>query len=157
MQVTKAVVEREHEWTRERAQTVVPVANEARDRLGDAFGVDVAPVTEAQYEAVVDETYADGDRAVNVAAMTALLRDLDVEADYPGFIVDELLGRELAGMIAREQPLRMLAEATFHYADVYTHVDGPAGVDDLDAALAAGVQTRLPGWDWVDDDPFAIH
>ncbi|UWG47327.1 Uncharacterized protein HSRCO_1039 [Halanaeroarchaeum sp. HSR-CO] len=157
MQVTRAVVEREYEWTRARAATVVPVANEVRRRLGDVFDVDVGDVTVNQYEAAIDEAYADGDRAVNLATMTALLRDLDVEEDYPGFVVDEILGREIAAMIAGEQPLRMLAEATFHFADVHTHVDGPAGLDDLDAALAAGVQTRLPGWDWTETDPFSVR
>ena len=100
--------------------------------------------------------FAGGDLAVNVAALVALLRDLDVEADYPGFVVDELLGWELAGILAGNQPLRMLGEATFHYTDVHVH-DGDAGVDDLDAALAAGFQTRLPGWDWTENEsPFSV-
>jgi hypothetical protein len=94
---------------------------------------------------------------VNVAALLDLLGDLDVENDYPGFVVDELLGRELAGMIAGPQPLRLLGEATFHYADVTIHTDGPAGADDRDAALAAGFQTRLPGWEWNErSSPFAV-
>jgi hypothetical protein len=61
-------------------------------------------------------------------------------------------------MLAGRQPLRTLGEATFHYADVHTHGDAadPAGVDDLDAALAAGLQTRLPGWEWqATESPFA--
>jgi len=34
--------------------------------------------------------------------------------------------------------------------------DEAAGVDDLDAALAAGVQTRLPGWPWTEGgSPFS--
>ncbi|MFW6003399.1 MAG: hypothetical protein ACOCPT_03150 [Halanaeroarchaeum sp.] len=157
MHVSRAVVEREYEWTRARSETVVPIANEVRRLLGDVFDVDVDEVTVVQYESTIDDVYADGDRAVNLATMTALLRDLDVDDDYPGFVVDELLGREIAATIAGEQPLRMLAEATFHFADVYTHVDGPAGIDDLDAALAAGVQTRLPGWDWTETDPFSVR
>ncbi|PSP63507.1 hypothetical protein BRC76_02840, partial [Halobacteriales archaeon QH_8_67_36] len=103
--------------------------------------------------------FADGDSAVNVAALVGLLRDLDVENDYPGFVVDELLGRELAAMLAGDQPLRLLAEATFHVADVRTHgdEDGAAGADDLDAALAAGAQTRLPGWPWTaGPSPFSV-
>lgn len=157
MHVTPADVVSEYEWIRARSKTVVPVANGVRDRLGDAFDVEVGTVTVDQYEAAIDETFDDGARAVNVATLTALLRDLDVEDDYPGFIVDELLGRELAATIAGNHPLRMLAEATFHYADVYTHHDGPAGLDDLDAALAAGVQTRVPGWEWTETDPYAVR
>jgi hypothetical protein len=102
--------------------------------------------------------FADGDLAVNVAALVRLLRDIDVAGDYPGFVVDELLGRELAAMVAGRQPLRLLGEATFHYADVHVHGDEgtTAGADDLDAALAAGVQTRLSGWGWTEgDSPFA--
>lgn len=159
MQVTKAVVEREYEWVRDRADVVVPLTNRVRTDLGETFGIDVDPVTEAQYVAVVDETFADGDRAVNVAALVGLLRDLDVEGDYPGFVVDEVLGRELAAIIAGSQPLRMLGEATFHYADIVTHgdADDAAGADDLDAALAAGTQERIPGWGWNErESPFAV-
>jgi hypothetical protein len=159
MRVTSETVVAEYERVRGRADAVVALANAVREDLGGLFGIDVDPVTAAQYRAVVDETFADGDRAVNVAALTALLRELDVEGDYPGFVVDELLGRELAGTIAGAQPLRMLGEATFHYADVHVHgaADEVAGVDDLDAALAAGVQERVPGWGWTEtESPFAV-
>ncbi|MFB6307708.1 MAG: hypothetical protein ABEH35_00110 [Haloarculaceae archaeon] len=169
MHVTPATVEKQERWVRDRAPAVVVLVNETRERLGEEFDVAVDPITERQYHDVVDDVFADGDLAVNVATLVALLRELDVQDDYPGFVVDEVLGRELAGMIAGDQPLRLLAEATFHYADVTTHAvpaDGEAGdadeetgrdtdgetasagADDLDAALAAGVQTRLPGWPW---------
>jgi len=159
VRVTPATVGDEYERVRERADVVVPLINAVRDDLGELFEVDVDDVTEAQYRAVVDETFADGDRAVNVAALTGVLRDLDVEGDYPGFVVDELLGRELAATIAGAQPLRLLGEATFHYADVKTHgaAADAAGADDLDAALAAGVQERVPGWGWTErDSPFTV-
>ena len=156
MHLTPDRVEAEYEWTRARTPRVVDVINDTRERLGEAFDVVVDPVTEGQYRAEVDTVFADGERAVNVAAYVALLRDLDVEGDYPGFVVDEVLGRELAATIAGGQPLALLAQATFHIADVFTHSEGVAGVDDLDAALAAGFQTRLPGWSWRDADPFAV-
>jgi len=157
MELTPATVAREHEWVLERADVVVPLVNGVRDALGDAFDTEVDHVTATQYRGAVDDVFADGDRAVNVAALVALLRDLNVTDDYPGFVVDELLGRELAAMVAGEQPLRLLAESTFHYADVHTtgDADSAAGRDDLDAALAAGVQTRLPGWAWTESaSPF---
>ncbi|QLG26110.1 hypothetical protein HUG10_00515 [Halorarum halophilum] len=161
MRLTPARVRAERDRLRDRADEVVPVINDTRDALGDLFGTDVATVAAAEYRDEVDAVFADGDRAVNVAALCGVLRDLDVEGDYPGFVVDELLGRELAATIAGEQPLALLAEATFHFADVHTHgEDGidVAGQDDLDAALAAGFQTRLPGWEWTDgESPFSVE
>jgi len=159
MDLTPARVASEYEWVRERADAVVPLVNDLREDLGALFGVDVDSVTRAQYRAVVDETFADGDRAVNAAALVAVLRELDVEGDYPGFVVDEVLGRELAATVAGDQPLRTLGEATFHYADVHVQGgdDAAAGADDLDAALAAGVQERVPGWGWTErESPFAV-
>jgi len=156
MHLTADAVEREHQWVRERGDRVVPLINSVREDLGLLFGTDVDPVTAEQYCGAVDRVFADGDLAVNVAALVALLRELDVEADYPGFVVDELLGRELAGMLAGQQPLRLLGEATFHFADVHVHGGEQAGLDDLDAALAAGFQTGLPGWEWTErESPFA--
>ncbi len=161
MHVTPSFVASEREWTRNRADVIVPLINRVRDDLGAVFETEVDHVTRAAYRTEVDLVFADGDRAVNVATLIALLRDLDVEGDYPGFVVDELLGRELAGMIAGTQPFRLLGEATFHYADVTHHPDDPddhAGVDDLDAALAAGFQTRLPGWNWTESrSPFSVE
>lgn len=159
MQVTPSTVAEQAAWTHDRAAVVVPLVNRVRAELGSVFGTTVDQITEHQYHDVVESVFADGDQAVNVAALVMVLRELDVTADYPGFVVDELLARELAAMIAGPQPLRLLAEATFHYADV-THHGGegdPAGLDDLDAALAAGVQTRLPGWDWQErESPFGV-
>jgi len=157
MHVTPTVVREEYEWTRDRAPEVVDLINEVRSDLGEAFGRSPAPVSRADYLEAVDVVFADGDLAVNVAPLVAMLRDLDVDDDYPGFVVDELLARELAGMIAGTQPLRLLGEATFHYADVTVHVGETAGADDLYAALAAGFQTRLPGWDWRErEDAFGV-
>ena len=155
MELSPDAVVHERERLRKRGPQVVALANDVRDDLGGAFGVDVDEVTERQYERALDEVFADGALAVNVAALAALLRELDVTGDYPGFVVDELLGRELAAMLAGRQPLRLLAEATFHYADVRSD-SAVAGGDDLDAALAAGVQTRVPGWDWRETDPFGV-
>ncbi|KAB1192074.1 hypothetical protein GJR96_00905 [Haloferax sp. MBLA0076] len=155
MELTPAAVTDEHRWIRERADTIVPLINETRRRLGELFDTRVGEVDEATYLAAVDEVFAEGDVGVNVAAYVRILRELDVEDDYPGFVVDEVLGRKLAATIAGGDPLGLLAEATFHFADVAVHNDGPAGLDDLDAALAAGFQTILPGWSWRErDSPF---
>jgi len=156
MRITPERVRAERDAVRER-DDVVDLINETRARLGEAFETDVAPVAPAAYRREVDRVFADGDRAVNVAACVALLRDLDVDGDYPGFVVDERLGRWLAATIAGGEPLSTLAAATFHVADVHADGDGPAGRDDLTAALAAGFQTRLPGWPWTESEsPFAV-
>lgn len=157
MNLTPDAVAAEHQWVHERTPTVVALINETRGRLGELFETDVDAVSEEQFHEEVDAVFADGDVAVNVAAYVGLLRDLDVEGDHPGFVVDEVLGRELASTIAGGQPLALLAQATFHFADVATHTEGNAGADDLDAALAAGFQTRLPGWSWRErENPFAV-
>jgi hypothetical protein len=158
MQLTPARVDAEYEWVRNRAPVVVPLLNDTRQRLGTLFETEVDSVSRDVYKQEVDTVFADGEVAVNIAGYVGLLRELDVENDYPGFIVDEILGRELASTIAGGQPLALLAQATFHFADIHTHgEDGQnAGVDDLDAALAAGFQTRLPGWEWRErDSPFS--
>lgn len=158
MRITPTVVRQEHEWVRERDR-VVDLINATRGRLAAAFETEVGTVTAAQYRSEVDRVFAEGDVGVNVAALVALLRDLDVAGDYPGFVVDELLGRELAATVAGGQPRALLAQATFHAADIEVHgQEGEAaGLDDLDAALAAGFQTRLPGWDWAEgESPFDV-
>ena len=158
MHVSRTTVEREYEWVHDRAPVTVELINDVRATLGPYFDTHVDAVTEAEYHDEVDNVFADGDLAVNVATTIQLLRELDVDGDYPGFVVDEVLGRELAAMLAGAQPFRLLGEATFHVADVMHHSpDWTAGADDLDAALAAGFQTRLPGWEWTDtESPFRI-
>jgi hypothetical protein len=222
MQITPGTVAAERDRLRRRADVVVPLINETRAALGDLFGVTVDPVGVDAYRREVDAVFADGAVAVNVAGYAGLLRRLDVADDHPGFVVDETLGRELAATIAGGQPLALLAQATFHFADVHTHGvaatdrpdgggdgsgtetgtgtgtetgtetetgtgdtgededegegedgdgarpgdaaatarrgGGPAGADDLDAALAAGFPTRLPGWGWRErPSPFAVE
>ncbi|WP_144902730.1 hypothetical protein [Halobellus captivus] len=157
MKITPGRVASEAAWVDARADEVVPLINDTRERLGELFETDVGRVSTTEYREEVEAVFADGDVAVNAAGYIAILRELDVTGDYPGFVVDEILGRELAATIAGGTPLSLLAQATFHYADVTTHSDGGAGVDDLDAALAAGFQTRLPGWEWrARESPFGV-
>jgi len=159
MHVTPETVAAERDRVRER-ESVVTLINDTRAELGEAFDVDVGMVSAEQYREEVDAVFADGEVAVNVAALVGLLRDLDVDGDYPGFVVDELLGRELAATIAGGHPRSLLAQATFHFADIRVDDDegDTAGADDLDAALAAGFQTRLPGWGWTErESPFGVE
>ena len=158
MEVTPAIVADERDRIRDDDE-VPALINDVRDRLGPPFDAEVDRVSAAQYRREVDAVFADGDRAVNVAALAGLLRELDCADDYPGFVVDEFLGRKLAATVAGGQPLALLAEATFHFADVHVHGgdDEAVGGDDLRAALAAGFQTRLPGWSWTEtESPFAV-
>lgn len=156
MRLTPSRVREEYTFVRERP--IASLITSVRDSLGSQFDTDIDPVSEEQYRNEVDVVFSDGDRAVNAAALVAILREIDVEDDYPGFVVDELLGRELAAIIAGEQPRSLLAQATFHYTDIHHHTEEEAGMDDLDAALAAGFQTRLPGWDWTEEEsPFVVE
>jgi hypothetical protein len=148
VRLTPEAVRDQHEWVRERAPRLTALVDDTRRFLADAFDAEVGSVDVGQVRAEVDAVFADGDRGLNVAGYVLLLRELDVEDDYPGFVVDERLGRLLAATVAGGDPLGLLAEATFHVADVRTHGGGTAGLDDLDAALAAGLHTRLPGWPW---------
>lgn len=156
MKVTPTVVRTEHERIRNR-ESIPELINDIRGRLGPLFDTDVEDVSAEQYRNAVDAVFSNGDRAVNVTGFCLILRELDCTDDYPGFVVDEYLGRRLAATIAGGEPFTLLAEATFHFADVHTHgdPDDPAGSDDLDAALAAGFQARLPGWEWTEgSSPF---
>ena len=158
MRLTQARVADERDRIRDDEQIPVLI-NDVRDRLGPLFGVEVDHVDADDYREEVDAVFADGDRAVNVAGLSMLLRELDCPEDYPGFVVDEFLGRQLASTLAGGQPLALLAEATFHFEDVHVHGDDDeaAGADDRRAALAAGFQTRLPGWAWRESpSPFAV-
>jgi hypothetical protein len=155
MHLTPEAVSVEHQWVIDRTDRITELINETRSKLGELFETTVDPVDETMVAAEVDAVFARGEVGINVAAYVRILRELDVEDDYPGFVVDEVLGRELASTIAGGDPLGLLAQATFHFADVSVHTDGPAGLDDLEAALAAGFQTRLPGWSWREQDcPF---
>lgn len=160
MHVTPTTVHETYTRLCERAPATVSLINETRDHLGRRFDTDVDHVDTAAYRREVAVVFADGAVAANVTGYVGLLSGLDVEGDYPGFVVDEVLGRELAATIAGGQPLSVLAQATFHVADTFVHGEETeaAGADDLDAALASGFQTRLPGWAWREGrDPFAIE
>lgn len=151
MDIDPEVVAAEHDRLLAEAPAIARTINDVRTRLGEAFDTEVDTVTAEQVRGALDDVFADGDLSVNVATLTAILRDLDVEDDYPGFVVDELLARELAGMLAGgQQPARLLGEATYHFADLHVHEGETAGADDLLAALAGGLQTRLPGWSWTE-------
>lgn len=130
--------------------------NDTREGLGAHFDQTVGTVTVRDVEQAIATVFRDGDRAVNVAALCAILRSVDVEEDYPGFVVDEMLGRRLATTMAGGEPQRMLAAATFHFVDIRvddTHMG--AGLDDLHAGVTAGLQTIMPGWEWQDQpSPF---
>ena len=156
MRLTQATVADERARIRDEEQ-IPGLINDVRDRLGPLFGVEVDHVDADVYRDEVDAVFADGDRGVNVACLSMLLRELDCPEDYPGFVVDEFLGRQLSSTVAGGQPLALLAEATFHFADVHVHGGDAAGTDDRRAALAAGFQTRLPGWAWRESpSPFAV-
>lgn len=154
MRVSRDTVEELDDYIDENLDDVVALVNDARDRLGDAFGEDVESVSADEVRAEFDEFLDNGDAALNAAALYRVGVGLEVRNDYAGFVVDEIVGRNLAAVVAGNDPDRTLAEATFHYVDVHTDEvleETTAGEDDVLAGLAAGVQTRLPGWDWQEE------
>lgn len=151
MKITDAVIAEERSRLLDDRSHYVSLINESRDALGKHFDEDVGHVDEAGFVEAVDHVFDDRGRAVNIAGLCRILRALDVPNDYPGFVVDEMLGRKLAATIAGGEPLTTLAEATFHFVDIrYDDPSNGAGRDDLDAGIAAGFQTILPGWSWRD-------
>jgi hypothetical protein len=154
MRVSRDTVEELDDYIDENLDDIVALVNDARDRLGDAFGEDVESVSADEVRAEFDEFLDKGDAALNAAALYRVGVGLEVRNDYAGFVVDEIVGRNLAAVVAGNDPDRTLAEATFHYVDVHTDEvleETTAGEDDVLAGLAAGVQTRLPGWDWQEE------
>ena len=154
MRVSRDTVEKLDDYIDENLDDIVALVNDARDRLGDAFGEDVESVSADEVRAEFDEFLDKGDAALNAAALYRVGVGLEVRNDYAGFVVDEIVGRNLAAVVAGNDPDRTLAEATFHYVDVHTDEvleETTAGEDDVLAGLAAGVQTRLPGWDWQEE------
>jgi len=154
MRVSRDTVDELDAYVDENLGEIVALVNDARDRLGDAFGEDVDTVTREEVRDALDGFLADEDAALNAAALYRVGVGLEVRNDYAGFVVDEIVGRNLAAVVAGNEPDRTLAEATFHYIDV--HASGvldetTAGEDDVLAGLAAGVQVRLPGWDWQEE------
>ncbi|XGI83403.1 hypothetical protein ACEU6E_09010 [Halorutilales archaeon Cl-col2-1] len=153
MKLSEDTVEEVRREVVDDADEITRLINFARRKLGEVFDQEVRDVTEDEVIDEFETVLEDEDLAVNLAALVRLGEGLEVENDYDGFIVDEIIGRRIASMIAGDDPHRTLAESTFHYIDVYTaevvDEDGrSAGHDDVLAGIAAGIQTRLPGWDW---------
>ena len=154
MRVSRDTVDELDAYVDENLGDITALVNHARDSLGDAFDEDVPEVSADDVRDEFDAVLADDDPALNAAALYRVGVGLEVRNDYAGFVVDEIVGRNLAAVVAGNDPERTLAEATFHYIDVHTDEvlgETTAGEDDVLAGLAAGVQTRLPGWDWQED------
>ncbi|MFP4188477.1 MAG: hypothetical protein ACLFR5_03605 [Halobacteriales archaeon] len=154
MRVSRDTVDELDAYVDEKLDSIVALVNDARDRLGEAFDEDVRRVSADDVRDEFDDFLEDGDAALNAAALYRVGVGLEVRNDYAGFVVDEIVGRNLAAVVAGNDPDRTLAEATFHYVDVHTDEvleETTAGEDDVLAGLAAGVQVRLPGWDWQEE------
>ena len=156
MRISEETVDELDAYVNENLDEITALINDARDRLGEAFDEDVDNVTRDEVRDEFDAFLKDEDAALNVAALYRVGVELEVRNDYAGFVVDEMIGRRIAGTVAENDPEQTLAEATFHYIDVHTHEvldeeEKTAGEDDVLAGLAAGLQTRLPGWDWQEE------
>lgn len=146
---SKTMIEREYEWMVEQNDSVVPLINDVRELLSEQYGKTVKPVSTEEYTDSVTDVFEHGELAINVTALSMCLKKLHLDEDYTGFIVDEILGRELASMIAGRQPSHLFGQGTFYYCELVMDDDGlTTGMDDLIAGIAAGFQVRIPGWEW---------
>lgn len=154
--ITDATVTTERDRLLKNSAEISTRINDIRDHLGAVFGESVDPVSSQAVADEISTVFADPDLAVNVTGYLRLLDEIDIASDYHGFIVDEMLGRHLAMTIAEGEPEATLAAATFHLVDASLDLPAAtAGVDDRAAAIVAGFQVRLPGWDWQEHrDPF---
>jgi hypothetical protein len=133
----------------EQKDIVVPLINDVRELLSNQYDKAVEPVSDDDYTDSVTEVFEHGELAVNITGLSICLKSIYLDDDYTGFVVDEILGRELASMIAGRQPYHLFGQGTFYYCELVMDDDGlTTGVDDLIAGIAAGFQLRIPGWDW---------
>ncbi|MFB6284532.1 MAG: hypothetical protein ABEK59_11500 [Halobacteria archaeon] len=155
MKISLDTVEELREFFSDNLEEVTELINFSRDKLGEVFGEEVDLVEPSEVEEEFERLLEDEDLALNLAALYKLGVGIEVSNDYAGFVVDELIGRQIASQIAGADPEGTLAEATFHYIDVHTGevLDDSrnAGYDDVMAGLAAGFQSRLPGWSWQEN------
>ena len=159
--ISAETIDQEQEWLLARDENYVELINDTRNRLEVHFPNAVTKTTSGDFREQVEAVFSNPDQALNVATLMQLTKELDVVVDHPGFVVDELLGVKLATTIAGGEPAATLAQSTFHFIDIWhDRPDAPVGRDDFDAGIAAGFQTRLPGWKWqsqpnpfITDDP----
>lgn len=78
MRITATAVRDERERILADTDRYVQLVNDTRDTLGHQFDKNVGQIDNAMFTATVSTIFADGDRAVNVAALSHLLRELDV-------------------------------------------------------------------------------
>lgn len=83
MHLTPARVAAERDWIVDHDETIVPIINDVRDDLSATFDTTVDHVTTEQYRDEVAVVFADGDLAVNVAAMTAICAISTSKATIP--------------------------------------------------------------------------
>ncbi len=151
MKISDSTINEFRDFFNENSDDVTELINLSRAKLGDIFNEDVELVGKDDVEDEFLYIMENRDLALNLSALYRIGVDLEVNNDYAGFIVDEIIGRQIASTIAQTEPEKTLSEATFHYIDIHTHQvleEGTAGSDDVMAGIAAGLETRLPGWDW---------
>ena len=81
MRISPETVEELDAYVDENLDEITALVNDARDRLGDAFGEDVDEVTKDDVRDEFDAFLEDGDAALNVAALYRVGVELEVRND----------------------------------------------------------------------------
>ncbi len=121
---TPAIVDAERARLLERVEIVVPLINNVRQQLGNAFETGIASVTGEQYRRPIRNI-----RRWRSSGQRRCTGGPALEPRHrrrlPGLSRRRTSGRELAATIASEQPRSPPAKVTVHYADSHTRKRGP--------------------------------
>ena len=143
-------------WIEERIPYLTREINSWRQRLSEIYGEPVKPVTDEAVRQQVADLFSNRGIAINLTALVALALALSCAEEFDELMVDDMLGAAIAELIAGNEPHRMIARSNFHLIDIHTRgqieqfSDDMAAVDDLIAGLVAGLESRLPGWRWME-------
>lgn len=153
MEISEETIDEFSKFLENNLDDIVKLINNSRESLSEEFEQEIKKVNKSQVRKEIEEIKKDRNLSLNIAGLYKIGKSLEVKDDYSGIIVDEIIGKNLASAIAEKEPRKTLAEATFHYMDIHYDEGKTAGEDDVIAGIAAGIQTRLKGWEWQEDDP----
>jgi hypothetical protein len=158
--IGSSVIDEAKTFMVDHADSILLLVNAARERYAQIFSQEVKPATRDQLINAVQMIFTNRPLALNLACLITICLSLEAEEDFDNLVVDEILGSRIAEMIAATEPGRTYSQATFHILDVVVRKEighrvpllpeKSVAADDLLAGLAAGFETILPGWAWME-------